>query len=91
MFDSQRPVCTTAHGATLLLAIAKCACRMNVSFMVLFMGALILIVGHPAGMSVVYLSIQTLIFTFTHSAAATLCVLALSTRRSAASSASGRS
>jgi len=37
-FDSHKQLYTTVHGATWLLAIAKCACRVNITFMVLFMG-----------------------------------------------------
>jgi hypothetical protein len=37
MFDSHRQVFTTVYGATWLVAIGKCVCRVNVTFMVLFM------------------------------------------------------
>ena len=37
-FHSHRQLFTTVHGATWLLAIAKCACRVNLTFMVLFIG-----------------------------------------------------
>ena len=66
MFDSHRPVCTTVHGATWLLAIGKCACRVNVMFIVLFMGAVILIVCHCDDVSVVYLFLQKRRFNFTY-------------------------
>jgi hypothetical protein len=38
------------YGATWLLTIGKCACRVNVTFVVLFMGggAVMFIVGHCA-------------------------------------------
>jgi len=37
MFDSNRQVFTTVHGAIWLLAIGKSAFRVNIMFMVLFM------------------------------------------------------
>jgi hypothetical protein len=37
MFDSHRQVFSTVRGATWFLAIGKCACRVNVTFIVLFM------------------------------------------------------
>jgi len=37
MFDSHRQLFTTVHGATWLVAIAKCACMVNVKFTVSFM------------------------------------------------------
>ena len=84
-------MCTTVHGATWLLAIAKCAFIVNVAFMVLFMGAVILIVGHCDDVSVVYLFLQKRRFKFTYWPAALLCVLTINVRCSAVSSASGRS
>jgi hypothetical protein len=37
LFDSHRQVFTTVRGATWLLTIGKCACRVDVTFVVLFM------------------------------------------------------
>jgi len=91
MFVSHRPVFTTVHGAIWLLAIAKCACRVKVTFMVLFMGAVILIVGQSTDVSVVSLFLQKRRFNFTYWAAAVSCVHALSARCSTVSSASDRS
>jgi len=65
-------------------------CRVNVTFMVLFMGAVILIVGHCDDVSVVYLFLQKRRCNFTYFVAPLLYVLALSARCSAVSSASGR-
>ena len=90
MFDSHRQLFTTLHGATWLLAIAKCTYRVNITFMVLFMGAVILIVGHCDDVSVVYLFLQKRICNFICWVAPLLSVLALSSRCSAVSSASGR-
>ena len=80
MLDSHRQLFTTVHSATWLLAIAKCACRVIVTFMVLFIGAVILIVGHCDDVSVVYLFLQKRRFICIYWAAAISCVLALSAR-----------
>jgi hypothetical protein len=58
MFDSHRQLFITVYGATWLLAIGKCACRVNVTFMVPFMRAVMFIVGHCVDVSVVYLFLQ---------------------------------
>jgi len=88
MLDSHRQMFTTVHGATWLMTIAKCACSVNVTFMLLFMETVIFIVGHCADVSVVYLFLQKQRFNFTYYAAVILCVFALTSRCSAVSSAS---
>jgi hypothetical protein len=82
---------SAVHGAIWLMTIAKCACTVNVTFMVLFMETVIYIVGHCANVLVVYSFLQKQRFNITFYAADILCVIALNARCSTVSSASGRS
>ena len=84
MFDSHRQVFTTVHGETWLLTIVNSACRVNVTFMVLFMRGCHI---HRWRISI----LKKLRFSCTYWAAVISCVLALSVQCSTVSSASGRS